>query len=235
MQVFQPRELLDLWERGQGQHPVDRALTLLGAVHWGTPRRELAEWCLGERDTALLALHRSNFGDVLQATGSCPECAETVDVQIRIADLLGGEDRTPKPDGDVTVNGRTIRFRFPNSLDIAAIAGSRDLESARSELMRRVVGDDPTQLSDEEIEALEAAIEAGDPHTEISLQLGCPECGLEWTESLDVTAFLWDHLAASAERILWQVDRLARAYGWTEDEVLALSSARRQWYVEATG
>ena len=62
MQVFQPCELLDLWERGRGQHPVDRALTLLGAVHRGMPRRELAEWCLGERDTVLLALHRSNFG-----------------------------------------------------------------------------------------------------------------------------------------------------------------------------
>ena len=235
MQVLQPHELLDLWERGRWQHPVDRALTLLGAVHRETSRRELAEWCLGERDTALLALHCGNFGDDLQATGNCPDCGEVVDLEIRIADLLDGEEKTPTPEGHVTVNGREIRFRVPNSLDLAAIAGSRDLESARFELIRRIVGDGAPPLSEEEIEAIEAAIEAADPFAEILLRLDCPGCGSCWNESVDVTAFVWANLSARVERILWQVDRLASAYGWTEDEILALSPGRRNWYVEAAG
>ena len=235
MRILEPGELLELWERGGRQHPVDRALTLLGAVYRETPRRELAEWCLGDRDAALLSLHSHNFGDVLRATASCPGCTETVELQVHIADLLGSESRRPQQEGAVEVGGRTIRFRLPNSLDVVAIAGCGDVDAARAELAQRCALDESAPLSEEEIAALEAAVEADDPHTEISLQLGCLDCGRTWCESLDVTAFIWARVAASAEQILWQVDRLAAAYGWTEDEVLALSPGHRQWYVEATG
>ncbi len=37
----------------------------------------------------------------------------------------------------------------------------------------------------------------------------------------------------AAKDILFDVDLLARAYGWPEAEVLALSPTRRAWYVEA--
>jgi len=248
METMGPREVLDIWERGLGQHAVDRALTLLGAVHRTPVRRELAEWSLGHRDAALLSLYQSNFGNLIQAMGSCPDCEATVEVQLRVSDLLeerrrapgglgeigeGGEVATPGAQREVMVGERAIPFRLPNSLDMAALVSMPDSEAARAELLRRLVGWEPGELSEAETRALEDAVELADPLTEISLGLSCPECGRGWDESLDVTAFVWKRVAASAERLLWQVDRLAHAYGWTEDDVLALSPARRQWYLEA--
>ena len=46
---------------------------------------------------------------------------------------------------------------------------------------------------------------------------------------------LWSELQSRAERLLLDVDALARAYGWTEPEILALSSTRRAAYLQLTG
>jgi hypothetical protein len=38
-----------------------------------------------------------------------------------------------------------------------------------------------------------------------------------------------------ARRLLYDVHALASAYGWSEDEVLAVSPARRRCYLEMAG
>ena len=43
---------------------------------------------------------------------------------------------------------------------------------------------------------------------------------------MDVGEVAVGRAAAQAERLLLEVDALARAYGWTEPEVLALSAPR---------
>lgn len=229
-----PSELLELWERGRAQHPVDRALTLAGVVRRDASRRELAALPLGDRDAALLALHRANFGRTLDATGVCPACEATIEAHLDIAEVLTERDGAPEAPEALTFGDRTVCFRLPNTMDVAAMAGASDAETARAELVRRLVGDEGVALSPDEVEALEQAIERADPLTEISVLLTCPECGSSWVESVDVAAFVWAHVAAAAERLLWQVARLAHAFGWTEADVMALPPERRQWYVEAT-
>ena len=56
-----------------------------------------------------------------------------------------------------------------------------------------------------------------------------------WLESLDIGSFVWHELTAWAQRAMDDVHVLARAYGWSESEVLALSAWRRQRYVELAG
>ena len=48
---------------------------------------------------------------------------------------------------------------------------------------------------------------------------------------VDVVAFVWNDVRDGAQRILRDVDLLARTYGWTEPDVLALSDDRRALYV----
>jgi hypothetical protein len=43
---------------------------------------------------------------------------------------------------------------------------------------------------------------------------------------------VWTELRAHARRLLREVDVLARAYGWTEPDVLALDERRRAAYLE---
>ena len=43
---------------------------------------------------------------------------------------------------------------------------------------------------------------------------------------------LWQKVRAGAERVLLDIDMLARSYGWTEREVLRLSPLRRAAYLQ---
>ncbi len=77
-----------------------------------------------------------------------------------------------------------------------------------------------------------ACIAEHDPQAELLLDLQCPACGARWQLVLDIVAFLWEELCSSAAGLLGEVDTLARAYAWSEREILALSPTRRRLYVE---
>lgn len=90
---------------------------------------------------------------------------------------------------------------------------------------------------------LAAAVEAAiaetaaeqDPLAETSLALGCRECGANWIAPFDIVAFVWERLDAWAMRLLSEVHALASAYGWTERDILALSTKRRRRYLDLVG
>jgi hypothetical protein len=65
----------------------------------------------------------------------------------------------------------------------------------------------------------------------VLVSLDCPECGAGFDADLDPAAFVWAEVEARARRVLIEVDALARAYGWTEADVLALSESRRAAYL----
>jgi hypothetical protein len=57
-----------------------------------------------------------------------------------------------------------------------------------------------------------------------------------WAErpsaALDIPALVLAELEAEGQRLLGDIHVLARAYGWSEAEVVALPPARRRRYVE---
>jgi hypothetical protein len=67
---------------------------------------------------------------------------------------------------------------------------------------------------------------------DVQLALTCPQCGHEWQAPFDIASFLWTEINAWAHRTLQDVHELARAYGWREADILALSPWRRQVYLE---
>ncbi len=79
--------------------------------------------------------------------------------------------------------------------------------------------------------ALAAAMEAADPLAEVLVDAQCPECDFGFRCDVDVPEFVWTELEARAKQVLLEVDALARAYGWTEPEVLALGDTRRAAYL----
>ena len=89
-----------------------------------------------------------------------------------------------------------------------------------------------TDLAAAEVAALSAALAEADPGAELLLELQCPACERGWWELLDVATFLWAEVEVQARRLLREVHVLARAYGWREADVLALSPRRRRLYLE---
>ncbi|MGB8340820.1 MAG: hypothetical protein WCE51_04455 [Chthoniobacterales bacterium] len=85
---------------------------------------------------------------------------------------------------------------------------------------------------DETIAAVSRAMLETDPQAEITLRLTCPSCRHEWELLFDIVQFFWTEISAQAQRLLREIDILARTYGWTEREILSLPTQRRQTYLE---
>ena len=91
------------------------------------------------------------------------------------------------------------------------------------------------RLPEAVVTAVVEAMAAADPQADVRTELGCPSCGHRWPCSFDIVSFFWSEIEAWAWRVLQDVHRLARAYGWREQDILELSPWRRRVYLEMTG
>jgi hypothetical protein len=238
------RRLLTAWDDGAVRHPVERPLTLLTAAT-GDQNETLAALPLGQREQMLLLLRERVFGARITALATCPACSERVEVALLSADLRQGSPEGTLDPAALTfgLNGYQVDFRLPDTRDAAAAASSSDVDSARQVLLSRcltVTDADGGRVAAADIppDVVAAAgerIAELDPQADIRLLLTCPGCREAWDAPFDVGAFLWIELEAWARRTMHAVDELARAYGWSEAEILDLSERRRQAYLELAG
>jgi hypothetical protein len=212
--------VLDLWQEAEDRDAVERSLAL--ATPSGRALDDLAALPIGRRDALLLELHA---GPELQATAACPACGGQAEFAVDTQALLArsAEAADPAPVDSVT-------WRSPDSRDVAAAAAAGDPEAAERVLIERCVGF--AELEPETRAAVAAAMAEADPLAEVLVDVSCPACGKGFVADLDVGGFVWAELRARARRLLLEVDVLARAYGWSEEEVLALGDRRRAAYLQ---
>src|SRR5262249_23550211 len=96
----------------------------------------------------------------------------------------------------------------------------------------RVSRSEPIDWTEAMVEEVENKMASADPMAETLLVLRCPTCAREWDERLDIARFVWAEIEYRARLLLWDIHRLALAYGWTEAETLSLPAARRAMYLE---
>lgn len=224
----EPR-ILALWERGVGLGRWARDDCLLSVL--GLPPSEL-----GARNAALLRLRGTLFDRAWPLRSRCPACAADCEF---VADCLALADQlsavVPSPSTTrVDHSGRSIALRAPTVNDLREIARLPDVESVARALLTRCVSDGEAldELDDEAVADLSTHLEGLDPGALVSFALHCPDCGHDWSAAIDVGDALWSELKHAAERALIEIDALARAYGWTEREVLSLSPVRRAAYLQ---
>jgi hypothetical protein len=260
-------DVLAVWERGQGLHPVDRALILLAAAQPELSWEQLARLPIGQRDSLLLALHERTFGPRLASFAECPRCGEKLELDcaglygqnaekgagereggLRLAKTARQPEHASGPapaDQQALISGHAIQFRLPDSFDLAAMAGCRDPQEARRLLLERCVVQAArqadglpvaaSQLPPEVVGGLAEKMVQADPGAEIALDLSCPACDHRWQIAFDIVTFFWAEMDNLAKRLLRDVHTLAHAYGWREADILALSAARRQAYLDLVG
>lgn len=240
MRSLSAAELIRTWERGWGQSPVDRALTLLASVSSASPE-DLASLSVGQRDVRLLEIYEQHFGQTLRAFAECPECGERLEYSITTQDLARdrGEHRQ-QTDIALVVEEMSLRLRPPNSLDLNAVMGCADLATARRLLAERCIVEahcgeksiDPGALPDVALEHVAECLAKTDPQADVLVDLACPVCGYGWQVIFDIGSFLWAKVTALAKRLLREVHLLAGAYGWAERDILMMSAVRREFYLE---
>ena len=261
MMAVDVQGLLRVWEEQQHAHPVRRALHLLAQACPEPGWDGWLHAPIGTRDAALLALQRRLFGGSLQTTSACRHCGERLEAAFDVDDVRASRAaETPDnaPPWRLQQHDYAIDYRLPTSDDLlqltarhaadadadagadADAAVAADAQTAARLLMQRCVsaarraGDpvDVAALPDAVVDTLGAAIARRDPDADVRITLACPACGRESQLHFDIVSYVWSELDDWAQRLLADVHVLARAYGWSEASILALSPARRALYLE---
>ncbi len=235
MPTLTPKQILQIWEDGQAVAPWLRAMLLLETAEPGLSRNDLAQLPIGERDARLLGLRQEVFGDALSSLAHCPKCNEQLELSFAVDDV-----RLPPPEtqGPWTFEDGTaeIAFDLPTSSDLESLVPGREASDALlSACIREMTMDDAPatigDLSSTQRAALVAYIAETDPRADTKAAVACPRCAHTWSAQFDIVAFFWEEIGAWVRRILSEVHILARAYGWCESDVLALSAWRRKQYL----
>jgi hypothetical protein len=208
---------------------------------------------VGDRQRLVLGVAAATFGPNLDVVVRCPSgaCGELIELTLSVLDLvqppLSAELRLEHElTIECAVGRRSVRFRLPNGRDeeeAAYLARSDSAAGARHLLSRCVlaIADDDNQaiaidddLLLELAPCIETAIGALDPAAEYTGKATCPFCGGTIRTLLDGFFLLSSELAA-ADRLYVEVDTMARAYHWSEAEILSLPVARRRRYLDLIG
>ncbi len=139
------------------------------------------------------------------------------------------------------MDGYEVSARPPTAGDLAALRPGVDVQELALRLLERClvsaqrdgVEVEARELPASVVTALEEALDDADPAADIRVPLTCQDCGNAWSETLDPVGFAWQAVETTARRLATDVHLLARAYGWSEGEVLGLSPFRRHLYLSA--
>jgi len=233
--------ILDVWERGLRQPLQRQIVTLLEATMAGAAARDIAALPLGERDSLLFDLREQLFGPVVATIAVCPGCGERLEAEFSLAEVR--VPALPARDGDIEMDtgAHRICFRPPNTADLLAVPEGADAGAARAILLERCIvhaSDSkgrpvaPGALPGELLPAIMDGMARADPQAVVELDLACAACGRAFQAIFDIAGFLMREIHAWAQQMLRDIDSLARAYGWREADILALSPTRRQFYLD---
>lgn len=212
--------LLDLYHDGRSGGTLAR-MALLARTAAGD---EAGSVSLGELDRRIWALRADwladgasggQVGDT-QAVCTCPACGGRLEFSLPKGFAL------PPPHSDsatVLWQGRSYILRLPRIGDIGPHG-----------LAPETLGDAPWDQPGFS-EAAAQALQMADPTLGLSLAMTCPECGDTIDEPFDPAAFFWAEIEDMARALLRDVIALARALGWSERDILAMSPARRALYL----
>jgi hypothetical protein len=192
---------------------------------------------VGDREALLLGLRGLVFGDDLACVVDCPACGERMDLDLQVSDLLvtpydeAPEERTIGFEHE----GRPLKavVRLPTGADQEAAARRADVEAGVAELVSRCVVSVDEPVSPHALaDAVSGPLAAFDPQAEITIDTVCPACDEPVIALVDAAAVLLAELTVGDDRLIREIDAIARVYHWSEEEILGLDVRRRRRYLE---
>lgn len=225
-----------------GKRPIDRALMLLAAACPNSSSDALAGLSISQRDASLLELRICAFGSELDGLVICPRCGDRLEMNLDTSAMRSASTLVPVPEVALTIQGMELCLRPPTSDDLRAVA-DLEMDAMQKQLVERCLVEarydnhavSASQLPPEVLDGVMDGMADADPRLDPQVDIACPVCGHRWQEMFDIVSFFWTEIDAWARRVLSEVHTLAAAYGWKESDILALSPARRQLYLEMVG
>lgn len=212
---------------------LDRCLVAAGST--AVEPGEAGRLPICDRDRLLAALHRNLFGDRIDADVPCQACGKPYSLSLGLASLI--DSRRPErpegidgPDEAGLFRMGEITFRLPSTEDVEAAAPVGP--EARSHLLAACTLSGETTGHED---AVESAMAALGPTLDLELDAACPACGAAQRPRFAIADFLIRTLAAERPFLLREVHRIARAYGWSHESIMALPRTDRQAFVTLIG
>ncbi len=234
MQSLPSETILWLWDSIAGFSHPGKAVGVLHAAGLGSTD-DIYKWHLGYRDSELLRLRMETFGKDISCIDSCPECNETVEMDVHIPDLLSQASQSSESpsDGHFSVSYQDLQFnvRKPTSLDIENLLSQSQDNRSRHEFILQCVENSELSLSKRAVNKIEQEMEKNDPLADIRFLIKCPKCHNEWNALFDIVSVFWHELATEAQKMLSDIHIIASAYHWSETDILSLSPQRRSYYL----
>jgi len=232
--VLDDARLLDTWDRAAALERPWRELVVLAGAS-GQPVDDLARLSIGARDRLLLGLRIATFGSRLDCETTCPVCGTRLELSLDARDLVVPPRDVGPSELEVSDDEWTVRFRLPDSTDIAACIGATATADVLAErCLAATSGEQPVAISalpPRVRDRVTARMAELDGQADVVLDLECAACSHGWQAPFDPAAFLLREVDSYAARLTIEVHQLARAYGWSEESILAMGPARRRRYL----
>lgn len=196
----------------------------------------IADLCVPDRQYLMLRLAGLLYGEQMWLNASCRNCESLFDVEVHRSDLPVKEAGENFPLMTLHIEEWTVNFRIPTGADQELIFEKSESEAIEQLLLtcvHSVNGKQPDRefiqkLSEDNIKAIDSAMDDMAPAVCSQLLLTCPECGQEQYTELDHYALTGINLHSFYD----EVHTLASHYHWSEDVILNLPQARRRLYLD---
>lgn len=226
---YAPDAMLRLGDDARRRSPAEWAVQAVLAAWPGLARAAVEAWPLGQLDNALVALREAHFGSDWISEPVCTACGAVFELSFDPAAMGFGIPASWQPGALPTCAAEfasgPVQLRPLIVHDLIAIERLRGEDDAAAYLAA-AMGVDAADLP----AALEKAAQL-DPLANIWLATHCPECAGEQALLFDPARFLAEEMARQSDRLLGEVAQIARAYHWSEADILALPTARRRFYL----
>ena len=163
----------------------------------------------------------------------CEHCGDRYDLALSLAAAPRKPAGAGYPQTSVTTSLGLRDFETPNGRHETALCELPPGLDLRRELVR-LCGLDSDARSDADrftaadLDLIDAALDELSPDIADSAETDCPECGEHTRARIDPFSLPLPGLGDLIE----DIDRIARAYGWSEAEILALPRIRRRAYAD---
>lgn len=194
-----------------------------------------AELCIADRRHLMQQIGILLEGDYLWLNPTCEHCSMPFDIGFARSSLPIKPAGKSFPYTEITLRGKRCTLRVPNGADQEYIAEMEPFEAEKILLLRCIsdvsegspIIEFVESLGDEEITAIEEALDDIAPDLGTHLDACCPDCGHTQIVEFDpyrINGFLGTDLYE-------EVHTLAMAYHWGEAEILALPTEDRHLYI----
>ena len=195
--------------------------------------QQSAKLVISDRDRILAAVYVNTYGPDIQTTVSCSSCNCQFDIEFSLESLIINNNLfqvEEESEQNAAIFFRTsggARFRLPTGEDEIAVMGM-DPEKAERELMKRCLIAGNTGINPD---ILQQEMQNIAPLIDADFETQCPECSEKQSLHFNLQQYLLSSLLKEQKKLAFEVNQLARAYGWGLNEILRLPRSIRRSYV----